>query len=122
MIYGIGIDVVEVRTIKQAENEFIKHIFTKNEIDYCESKTNNAQNYAVRYAAKKAFFKAIAINQKKYLNWKEIEISNDKLGKPNIVLHGNLKKIIKDNLITELKVSLSHINETAIAVVILEKL
>ena len=121
MIFNIGIDIVEVTKIKQADNNFLQKIFTENEIKYCENKTNDAQNYAARYAAKKAFFKAIGIDHRNNLNWKEVEILNDKLGKPNIVLYATSKKLIKKNQITELKISLSHIKDTAIAVIILEK-
>ena len=125
MIFGIGIDIIEVaRIAKQvslSSSSFAKKIFTEKEIEYCESKIRNkAQNYAARFAAKEAFFKAIGIGWRDGLSWKEIEVVNDELGKPEIVLIGKAKKIIVENKITRIHVSLSHIKEVAVAVVILD--
>ncbi len=126
MIFGIGIDIIEVARIeKQIEaesNSFVKKIFTENEIRYCETKIKNkAQNYAARFAAKEAFFKALGTGWRDGLSWKDIEIENDELGKPNILLSGKSKKNIQENSISKIHVSLSHIKEIAVAVVILEK-
>ncbi len=126
MIFGIGIDIIEVarieRQLLKASKAFEQKIFTNKEIEYCNSKLKNkAQNYAVRFAAKEAFFKAIGTGWRDGLNWKEIEVENDELGKPSIILYGNSKKLIDNNKITRIHVSLSHIKEIAVAVVILEK-
>lgn len=62
MIFGIGIDIIEVERVKNQiskSNGFREKIFTEREIEYCESKKNKAQHYAARFAAKEAFFKAI---------------------------------------------------------------
>ena len=125
VIYGIGIDIIEVSRIeKQISSErkrFREILFSENEIKYCDDKKSKAQNYAARFAAKEAFLKAIGTGLRDGLNWKNIEILNDELGKPEIVLHGKAKKIIKENGISNINVSLSHLKETAVAVVILEK-
>lgn len=125
MLYGIGIDIIEVKRIeKQVGNEasaFIKKIFTSQEIDYCESKIKNkAQNYAVRFAAKEAFFKALGTGWRDGLSWQDVEITNDELGKPNILVTGKSQTIIQEKNIKHIHVSLSHIKEIAIAVVIME--
>ncbi|HPR18015.1 MAG TPA: holo-ACP synthase, partial [Candidatus Cloacimonadota bacterium] len=61
MIFGIGIDQIEVERIKkQLENDrFRETIFSADEIDYCNSRSNFAESYAARFAAKEAFFKAL---------------------------------------------------------------
>ncbi|MCI0496024.1 holo-ACP synthase [candidate division KSB1 bacterium] len=125
MIFGIGIDIIEVARIeKQIEaesNSFVNKIFTDNEVRYCETKIKNkAQNYAARFAAKEAFFKALGTGWRDGLSWKDIEIENDDLGKPSILLTGKSKQIIQENNISTVHVSLSHIREIAVAVVILE--
>lgn len=125
MIVGIGIDIIEVARIeKQVEaesNSFIKKIFTNNEIEYCETKIKNkAQNYAARFAAKEAFFKALGTGWRDGLSWKDIEIENDELGKPAIFVNGKSKKLIEEKSISKIHVSLSHIKAIAVAVVILE--
>ena len=125
MIFGIGIDIIEVARIQKQidseSNSFLKKIFTDKEIEYCESKIKNkAQNFAARFAAKEAFFKALGTGWRDGLSWKDVEIENDELGKPNILLSGKSKKNIQENSISKIHVSLSHINEIAVAVVILE--
>lgn len=125
MIFGIGIDITEVLRIQnqitKASNSFIKRVFTEKEIAYCESKLRNkAQNYAARFAAKEAFFKAIGTGWRNGLSWKDIEVVNDELGKPNIVLYGKSKRFIEENML-KIHISLSHIKDMAVAVVILEQ-
>ena len=124
LIFGIGIDIIEVarmeKQISDGGSSFQKRIFTENEITYCEQKRNKAQHYAARFSAKEAFFKAIGTGWRNGLTWKEIEVLNDDLGKPNIFLHGKTKQFIEDNHIKNIHLSLSHLKETAVAVVILE--
>jgi holo-[acyl-carrier protein] synthase len=125
LIFGIGIDIIEVARIQKQidseSNSFLKKIFTDKEIEYCESKIKNkAQNFAARFAAKEAFFKALGTGWRDGLSWKDVEIENDELGKPNILLIGKSKIFIQENNISKIHVSLSHINEIAVAVVILE--
>lgn len=125
MIFGIGIDIIEVDRIRKQidakSRSFASKIFTGKEIEYCESKLKNkAQNYAVRFAAKEAFFKALGTGWRDGLAWKDVEIENDELGKPNVILHGKSKRIIQESNISKIHVSLSHIKDVAVAVVILE--
>ena len=125
MIFGIGIDIIEVERISKqvanSSNNFIQKIFTEKEIAYCETKIKNkAQNYAARFAAKEAFFKAIGTGWRDGFKWKEIEIQNDELGKPIINVSGKIQKFIEENNIINIHVSLSHLKEIAVAVVILE--
>lgn len=126
MIFGIGIDIIEVARInKQIEaesNSFVKKIFTENEIRYCETKIRNkAQNYAARFAAKEAFFKALGTGWRDGLSWKDLEIENDELGKPTLLVSGKSREAIQEKSILKIHVSLSHIKAIAVAVVILEK-
>ena len=124
MIFGTGIDIIEVdRVAKQiAENNgFKEKIFTEKEIEYCESKKNKAQHYAARFAAKEAFFKAIGTGWRNGMAFNEIEILNNELGKPEVVLHGKTKEFSKKQLINNIHVSLSHIEKFVNAIIILEK-
>lgn len=124
MIFGIGIDNFEPKRI---ENKISKHkglredIFTNKEIEYCESKKNNYLHYAVRFAAKEAFFKALGTGWRYGMKFCEIEVTNDKLGKPELVLYGKAKEMLEKNAITNTFVSLSHTKTLVNAIVILEK-
>lgn len=96
-IIGIGDDIVENDRIKKAtkNKDFIKRIFTKNEINLSKLEKNNIGFYAKRFAAKEAFAKSLGIGFRKGLNFKDIEILNDNLGKPYFNINDKLKKILK---------------------------
>jgi len=122
MIIGIGTDIVDiVRMSKSIENEvFIKKVFSKNEISYCETKLNKAENYAARFAAKEAFSKALGIGFRGEIALSEIEVTNDNAGKPSIITSGKTLEFISTSAIKVIHVSLSHTQNMAMATVILE--
>ena len=112
-----GTDIIEVSRIKddieKFKEDFLNRVYTKKEIDYCNSKNvNKYQHFAARYAAKEAIFKAISIfiDNKYSLTWQDIEILNDENGRPYVVLNTNK---IGNNI--SIDISLSHIKEYAIA-------
>jgi len=123
MIFGIGIDNIEVERVKKQleKNDFKEKIFSEKEIEYCAAKKNYAENYAARFAAKEAFFKAIGTGWRGGISFKEIEIINDKLGKPTICLHGKAKQFALENKLDKIHVSLTHLKSFAGAIVIIEK-
>jgi holo-[acyl-carrier protein] synthase len=123
MIVGIGTDIIEVKRIEKllAEQErFKERIFTRSEIEYCEHKKNNVQNYAARFAVKEALLKAIGTGWREGVAFKEIEVKNNEKGKPELVLSGTVKTITEDIGVTNIQVSISHLKDLAIGVVILE--
>lgn len=124
MIFGIGTDIIEVERIeKQLEkNSGLKDkLFTAGEIAYCESKKNKGQHYAARFAAKEAFLKAIGTGWRDGLQFNEVEVTNDQLGKPAIVLYGKTRDFVTEINITNIQVSLTHIKDVVNAIVIVEK-
>jgi holo-[acyl-carrier protein] synthase len=124
LIFGIGIDGIEVARIEKrirSENGLVEQLFTIGEIEYCESKRYSAQNYAARFAAKEAFMKAMGTGGQDVPVFREIEIVNDKRGRPALVLHGRAEELVKLNKITNIQVSLSHVKDFAGAIVVLEK-
>ena len=98
-ILGIGTDIVNIKrmekTIKKYGLVFKNRIFSKKEINYCETKKNPSAFYAKRFAAKEAFSKALGTGIRKGINFKDIEIVNDNQGKPSINLKGQTKDIVK---------------------------
>ncbi|MFA4851274.1 MAG: holo-ACP synthase [Bacteroidales bacterium] len=124
MIFGTGIDIIEVDRVEKQiakSSGFREKIFTEREVEYCESKKNKAQHYAVRFAAKEAFFKAIGTGWRNGMAFNEIEILNNELGKPEVILHGKTKEFTEKQLINNIHVSLSHIKNVVNAIIILEK-
>jgi holo-[acyl-carrier protein] synthase len=123
VIYGTGIDSIEVaRIAEQVEKEsgFKERVFTAGEIAYCESKASRGQNFAARFAAKEAFMKALGTGWRDGIAFTDIEIINDSLGRPQLVIQGKAQEIVHARNITAMHVSLSHLKEIATAIVILE--
>ncbi len=125
MICGIGFDIVEVQRIEKQiagkKDRFFALIFTEKEIKYCEGKINKAENYAVRFAAKEALLKALGTGMRDGLRWTEIEIANNKFGRPEINCSGVCQKKVTLMGIKNIHVSLSHTKDYGAATVILEK-
>lgn len=122
MIIGIGTDIIEVERVAKAitKEAFKKKIFTETEIAYCESQKKD-ESFAARFAAKEAFFKALGTGWRDGMGITEVEIRNDKLGKPEIHLTGKAKEVFEQKGGTHIHLSLSHIKSQALAFVILER-
>lgn len=123
MIYGTGIDIIEVsriKTVMEKDIGFREKIFTEGEIAYCETKKFKYQNYAARFSAKEAFLKAIGTGWRFGIRFADIDICHDEFGKPLIRLTGKAEELAKREGITRIHVSLSHIKETASAIVVVE--
>ena len=95
-ILGIGVDIIQNKRIKKAikNNFFIKRTFSKKEISYSKNKLNKTNFFAKRFAAKEALAKAIGTGISKNLNFKDIEILNDRNGKPFYYQSKKIKMII----------------------------
>lgn len=122
MIYGIGIDIIEIsrigRSLEQYGDAFTAKLFTETEIAYCRSKQHPAQHFAARFAAKEAFSKAVSTGWSGEFEWKNIEVQNEPTGKPNIVLYGHTAKTLEGFTVL---LSMSHSDNTVAAFVVIEK-
>ena len=96
-ILGIGVDIVDnIRIHKSLKNvSFIKRVFSTSEISLAKNTTNKKSYYSKRFAAKEAFSKAIGTGFRENLNFKDISVINDELGKPSFVVTDKIKKIVK---------------------------
>jgi holo-[acyl-carrier protein] synthase len=115
MIVGVGIDMIEVERVRKVAEEhprFLEKVFTARETDYCLAKKNKYQHLAARFAAKEAFFKALG----KRIEWTAVEVVNLASGQPQLEFYGE-----KDMGFDRSHVSLSHLADYAVAVVVLEK-
>lgn len=109
-----GTDIIEIGRIKEDiekhGDKFLNKIYTKKEIDYCESRgVNKYESYAARFAGKEAVFKALDLSSRENISWKEIEIINKTNGKPEVKLSQKM-----DGL-DYIEISLSHSKQYAIA-------
>ena len=125
-ILGVGVDIVEKSRIKKSlkNKNFIKRIFTNTEILLAKCKKDKIAFYANRFAAKEAFSKSIGTGFRNNLDFIDLSIKNDKLGKPVFVITEKLKKIIKKKFkITKFDffLSISDEKKYSIAYVIFQK-
>ncbi len=127
MIYGVGTDIIDIRRIKKVIDKygykFKKKCFHEEEIKKSESRYNSIESYAKRYAAKEACAKALGTGLARGIFWKDIEVRNNKYGKPYLVLHNNAKKFLKffGEKSCRINISLSDEKDFAIANVIISK-
>ena len=96
-ILGIGVDIVENKRIKNSiKNSLIlQRIYTSKELKQSKGVVNKAGYFSKRFAAKEAFSKALGTGLRMNLNFKDIEVMNDKMGKPYYVKNIKIDKIIK---------------------------
>jgi holo-[acyl-carrier protein] synthase len=121
MVFGIGIDIIEIEriasSVEKFGDKFLNKIFTEGELEYCLSKKNKAQHLAARFAAKEAISKALTTGWNADFRWKDVEIYNEKSGLPRVRLLGKLNSFIGDD--KELKISMSHSDNYVTCVAIL---
>lgn len=124
MIYGIGIDLVEnirmEKIVKKWGPKFISRIFSEKEIEYCSKHANSAIHYSARFAAKESFLKSLGIGLGKGVKLSDIEVVNDKNGKPSLSLCEEAKTQVEKRKIIKIHLSLTHTKKYSTAIVILE--
>ena len=123
MIIGSGVDIVEVERIKRVVerwgDRFLRKVFTDREIEFANKRKCVFQHLAARFAAKEAVIKAFANGVHIGVSWKDIEVTNDKGGKPSITLYGLYHRFMWEWNIGEVIVSMSHTKDYALSTVLL---
>lgn len=116
-----GIDIVKVSRIIEAVEKhpegFLRRVFTRREIDYCEGKKRKFEHLAARFAAKEAFYKAVS-PEGKSLRFRELEIRNRPNGGPELFISPSERKRLGLPRDLEISVSLSHDTDYAVAMVV----
>lgn len=124
MIYGIGIDTVAIerfqRFMDSGNTAVIDRLFTTAERTRCAGRKDAASCLAARFAAKEAFLKALGTGLRDGISWHDVEVNNDALGKPELILSGKAATQFEANKLVSKHLSLSHDGGSAIAMVVLE--
>ena len=96
-VVGTGVDIVENSRIKKliVNSKFLKRVFTNEEILISKKIKNKIPYFAKKFAAKEAFVKSLGTGFRNGLNFKDISIINDKLGKPSFLITNKIKNLIK---------------------------
>ena len=95
-ILGIGVDIIENKRIKNLlkDKKFIMRTFGINEIKLANKLKNKSNYFAKRFVAKEALAKSIGTGFRNDLNLRDVEILNDRLGKPYYYKSKKIEKII----------------------------
>jgi holo-[acyl-carrier protein] synthase len=96
-ILGIGADIIENKRVKKSikNSKFKKKIFSNNELQQSLLLKNKTNFFSKRFAAKEAFAKALGTGFRNNLKFKDIEIVNNKQGKPYYLKNKKISNLIK---------------------------
>src|SRR5512135_554471 len=105
MIYGIGVDLIEIARIEAAcarfGDRFARRVLTERELERwmarrARSETRGIAYLATRFAAKEAISKALGLGMRTPMTWRAVEVVNDPSGRPVAVAHGELRAFMQD--------------------------
>ncbi|MCK4807009.1 MAG: holo-ACP synthase [Candidatus Aegiribacteria sp.] len=118
---GVGIDIVDIGIFKsRLDDGMVSELFLPGEIEYCSSRARPWESYAARFAAKEASFKALGAGMSHGLRWKDVEIVKEESGAVSVQLNGQALEQAKNKQVKQVRLSISHSGENAIAVVTME--
>ena len=124
MIFGIGLDIIDVDRIRKIYSRWGDKFLTKfmrtEEIEYCHSLNDPAPSIAVRFAGKEAISKAFGAGIGEKVNWHDLEIVHHESGRPTVKLHGNALLMLIELGGKTVHVTLSHSEGQAAAMALLE--
>ena len=121
MIVGIGNDIIEIERIEKAisKESFKNKVYTQRELENIEKRGDRVETYAGIFSAKEAISKAIGTGVREF-SLTDLEILNDNLGKPYVVVSEKLDKILKTKKEDyQIEISISHSKKYAIAMAII---
>lgn len=126
MIFGTGIDAIEVdrirRSIETYGEQFLRRIYSEEEVAYCNWKPNSYEHFAARFAAKEAFSKALGTGWRRGFIWREVSVRNERSGRPYIYLYPTMAERAAKLIGNEFRmhVSLTHTKSMAEATCMIE--
>jgi holo-[acyl-carrier protein] synthase len=124
MIYGIGVDLVHIdrmeKVLNRWGNRFLNRVFTVEEIKFCNKRALPTPSFALRFAAKEAFSKAIGLGMRGGIRWRDIEVFHFPGGRPGLRLHGRASQICGEKKIIGSHLSLTDEDDYGVAMVVLE--
>jgi holo-[acyl-carrier protein] synthase len=121
MIIGLGIDIVDLTEFRDRLNDdLVAELFLPAEMEYCRSQAHSWENYAGRFAAKEAAFKALGAGLEQGLRFNQVEILRADTGAVSLEFHGRAAELAAELGVLKSFVSISHSRSNAVAVVIAE--
>jgi holo-[acyl-carrier protein] synthase len=118
-IIAHGIDLVSIERIvsmvSRHGSHFLERVYTPGEIEYAGSGKKSGERLAGRFAAKEAVLKLIGTGLRGKMDWKDIEVLNDHLGRPGVTIRGEVKVFAERQGIEQITISITHTRDTAMA-------
>ncbi|PIQ97351.1 MAG: holo-[acyl-carrier-protein] synthase [Nitrospinae bacterium CG11_big_fil_rev_8_21_14_0_20_56_8] len=125
MIFGIGIDIVEIGRIQKSMEKYAERfegkLFTPEEIEFCRSRSNPVLHFAGRFAVKEAVLKCLGTGMTGGIGWKDLEVVSEPSGRPILRLHGKGKELFESLKLKAIHISISHGQDYAVAQALAEK-
>ena len=126
-ILGIGVDIIQNKRIKSSikNKSFVSRTFGNKEIYFSKNTSNKTNYFAKRFAAKEALAKSIGTGFRKNINFNDIYVKNNRLGKPKLLFNNKVKNIMVKTFKSKkfnVFLSLSDEKRYSIAYVIINKL
>lgn len=125
MIFGTGLDIIEINRIKKSldrySHRFENKVFTDTEIKYCNSQADPGKHFAARFAVKEAVSKSLGTGITSDVGFKDIEVINQTTGKPIVKMSGRGKVLFDKLNLKTIHISISHDRFYAIAHAIAEQ-
>lgn len=125
MIVGIGLDLVKIDRVRAIAERwkarFLDRLYTPAERRYCMARPSPYASLAGRFAAKEALLKALGTGWSGGIRWHDIQVLNDRSGRPRATVSGRVKTLLKRAGVTDIHLSLSHDTDYAVAQVVLAK-
>ena len=123
IVLNLGLDIIEVDRVQQMherqKDRFLDRVFTQEEQDYCLAKSNPYPHLAARFAAKEAVSKTFSTGIGKLFSWTSCSIYHGPRMQPLVRLDEQGKALLEALGATDVRITLSHTKETAIAVAVL---
>ena len=120
-IIGVGIDIVDIGIFRsRLDDGMVSELFLPGEIEYCSTRARPWESYAARFAAKEASFKALGVGLSSGLRWKNVEVIKDESGAVSVQLNGKALEQAGNLRVKQVRLSISHSGDNAIAVVTME--
>lgn len=124
MIVGIGTDIARVARFEAALSRrgerLSERLLGAVERERFQAQARPAAFLAKRFAAKEAFVKALGTGLRNGMRWTEIQVVNDTLGRPSLLLAGRAHELARAAGVRATHLSLSDEAEFAVAFVVLE--
>lgn len=117
-------DLVRISRVQQLleskGQRALRRLFTPAEAERCRASRHPPESFAARFAAKEAFFKALGTGWGTGGAWTEVEVVSTAAGAPTLALTGRAAALAAARGVTRIHLTLTHSDDTAAAVVVLE--